>query len=99
MVGLQIVDILAEDERPEILANKLDDVQAVIKARTISRKSASVGKGACVSMVMWQDSGNVAEKMNLTSPLSLGLRGIRRHLVCGGRRLVFPPHLPQRQLS
>lgn len=39
MVGLEVVDLLSEDERPQVLAQKLDDVERVIEARAVAGKA------------------------------------------------------------
>lgn len=36
MIGLQVVDLLPEYSVPEVLADKLDDIQCVTKARPIA---------------------------------------------------------------
>lgn len=36
MVSLQIVDVLAKHEGPQVFAEKLDDIERIVEARTIS---------------------------------------------------------------
>lgn len=41
VVCLEIVDLFPEDERPEILAQELDDIERVVEARPVCRESAT----------------------------------------------------------
>ena len=41
VVRLQVVDLLAEDEHPEVLAEELDHVEGVIEARAVPREAAA----------------------------------------------------------
>lgn len=44
VVGLEVVDLLLEDEGPEVLAEELDDVERVVEARPVAREAASRGE-------------------------------------------------------
>lgn len=44
VVRLQVVDLLAEDEHPEVLAEELDHVEGVVEARAVPRESATRGE-------------------------------------------------------
>ena len=43
MVSLQVVDVLAEHQRPEVLAHELDDVERVVEARPVPREPSGSG--------------------------------------------------------
>lgn len=38
MICLEVVDVLAEDERPQIFAKKLDDIERIVESRPVSRE-------------------------------------------------------------
>jgi len=40
MVRLEIVDLLAEEQHPEVLAEELDRVEGVCEARAVAREAA-----------------------------------------------------------
>jgi hypothetical protein len=40
VVRLEIIDLLAEDEHPEVLAEELDDIESIRESRPIGRESA-----------------------------------------------------------
>lgn len=44
VVRLQIVDLLAEDEHPEVLTEELDHVEGVVEARAVPREAATRGQ-------------------------------------------------------
>ena len=44
VVRLQVVDLLAEDEHPEVLAEELDHVEGVVEARAVPREAAARGQ-------------------------------------------------------
>lgn len=41
MVRFQVVNLLPEDQRPQVLAEKLDDIQRIHEPRAVPRESAS----------------------------------------------------------
>lgn len=41
VIRLEVIDILAKDERPQVLAQKLDDVERVVEPRPVAREAAS----------------------------------------------------------
>lgn len=43
VVSLQVVDVLAEHQRPEVLAHELDDVERVVEARPVPREPSGSG--------------------------------------------------------
>lgn len=50
MVGLQIINLLAEDERPDVLAQELDHVERVGEAGAVAGEAASSKIGKSASM-------------------------------------------------
>lgn len=44
MVGLEVVDLLLEDERPEVLAHELYGVEGVVEARAVAGESVFVSR-------------------------------------------------------
>lgn len=40
VVRLQVVNVLAKDEGPEVFAEELDDVEGVVEARAVAGESA-----------------------------------------------------------
>ena len=36
VICLEVVNVLAEDEGPEVFAEKFDNVESIVKARTVS---------------------------------------------------------------
>ncbi len=45
MVRLQVVDLLAEDERPDVLAQELDHVERVGEAGPVAREAVPMNPG------------------------------------------------------
>lgn len=43
VVRLQVVDLLAEDEHPEVLAEELDHVEGVVEAWAVPREAGEIG--------------------------------------------------------
>lgn len=39
VVGLEVVDLLLEDEHPEVLADELDGVEGVVEAGAVAREA------------------------------------------------------------
>ena len=49
VIGLEVVDLLLEDERPEILADKFYRVKGVVEARAVAGESVCRRAGTCQS--------------------------------------------------
>ena len=43
MIRLEVINVLAEDQRPQVLAEEFDDVQRVVKPWAISREPIGIG--------------------------------------------------------
>lgn len=42
MIGLQVIDLLAEDKGPKVFAEKFDDIEGFAEARFVAREAVEM---------------------------------------------------------
>jgi len=92
MVGFQVVDLLAEDEHPEVFAEELYRVEGVGEAGAVFAESIPYLNQLLLKGKRWEPRKfGGEERERQTVPRALGLRDTLAFLVYRKQHLALPP--------